>query len=57
MLLTAYCLLPSDFQGRNSLGEVGILFDGLVEALPGSLSFRRNPSIDFRVCSGMAMGV
>jgi hypothetical protein len=57
MLVSAYCLLPTDCQRRDTLGEVGILFECLVATLSDPLSFGRNASIDFRICSGMAMGI
>jgi len=57
MLLSACCLLPTHCQARDHIEEIGFLFDGVVETLSGPLSFRRNPSIDFGIRSGMAMGV
>ena len=57
MLLTAYCLLPTDFQGRDCLGEVGILFDGMVETLSGSLSFGGDSSLGLGICPGLAVGL
>ena len=57
MLLSAYCLLPTDCQRRDILGEVGILFDGLVETLSGSLSFGGDSSLGLGICPGLAVGL
>ena len=57
MLLTAYCLLPTDCQGRDTRGEVGILFEGLVETLSSPFSFRGDSSIDPGIRAGVAMGL
>jgi len=57
MLLTAYCLLLTDFQGRDTLGEVGILFDCLVEAFSSPLSFGWDSSVDLGIRVGVATGL
>ena len=57
MLLAAYCLLPTDCQRRDILGEIGILFDGLVETFSGSLSFSGDSSLNLGICPGLAVGL
>ena len=57
MLLSAYCLLPTDCQRRDTLGEVGILFDCLVGTLTDPFSFRGNLALDLGIRSGVAMGL
>ena len=57
MLLSANCLLPTDCQRRDYLGEVGILFDCLVETLSGSLSFGGDFSLNLGICPGLAVGL
>ena len=56
LLPTNYFML-SLFKRRDNIGEVGPLFNGLVETLKSPISFHWNPSTHLRICVSMAMGV
>ncbi len=57
MLLSAYCLLPTDCKRRDHIEEIGFLSISLVEALTDSFSFRGHSPIDIRIYLGMALGL
>jgi len=57
MLLSAYCLLPTDCKRRDHIEEVGLLFDCLVETFSSSFPLSRDPADDLRICPGLAMGL
>lgn len=60
---TGYPLPPTNyfmlslFKRRDNIGEVGRLFDGLVEALQNPISFCWDSSLDLRICAGVATGL